>query len=90
MRLEHVASVTVNPDHGICYTNISILAASAFCKSGKIRASDPSTFNDPFEVRPAVDQEPKDHFMRGYERFHGSERRSDVSRIKVGTRQMKN
>jgi hypothetical protein len=41
-------------------------------QSGKIRSSDPSTFNDLFEARPAVDQERQDYFVRGYERFHGS------------------
>ena len=41
-------------------------------QTSKIHASDPSKFNDPFEVRPAVDQERQDHFVRGYERLHGS------------------
>lgn len=35
-------------------------------------ASDPRTFNDPFEVRPYFDQERHDHFAAGHEAFHGA------------------
>jgi hypothetical protein len=34
-------------------------------------ASDPATFNDPFEVRPAVDQERHNYFAGSHESFHG-------------------
>jgi hypothetical protein len=33
-------------------------------------ASDPTSFNDPFEVRPWFDQERHDHFARTHEQFH--------------------
>src|SRR5215831_16841922 len=35
-----------------------------------LRASDPSSFNDPFEVRPAFDQERHDYFAKTHEAFH--------------------
>ena len=35
-------------------------------------ASDPRTFNDPFEVRPYFDQERHDCFAAGHEGFHGA------------------
>jgi hypothetical protein len=35
-------------------------------------ASDPRTFNDPFEVRPYFDQERHDYFAAGHEGFHGA------------------
>jgi hypothetical protein len=35
-------------------------------------ASDPRTFNDPFEVRPYFDQERHDYFAGGHEAFHGA------------------
>jgi hypothetical protein len=35
-------------------------------------ASDPRTFNDPFEVRPYFDQERHDRFAAGHEAFHGA------------------
>ena len=35
-------------------------------------ASDPCSFNDPFEVRPYFDQERHDHFAAGHEAFYGA------------------
>lgn len=35
-----------------------------------LSATDPRTFNDPFEVRPWFDQERHDHFARGHEAFY--------------------
>jgi len=36
----------------------------------RIKATDPRTFNDPFEVRPWFDQERHDHFAKSHESFH--------------------
>jgi len=35
-----------------------------------LHASDPASFNDPFEVRPAFDQERHDYFAKTHEAFH--------------------
>ncbi len=36
----------------------------------RIKATDPRTFNDPFEVRPWFDQKRHDHFAKSHESFH--------------------
>lgn len=36
----------------------------------RVSATDPRTFNDPFEVRPWFDQERQDYFVKGHESFH--------------------
>lgn len=45
-------------------------------------ASDPRTFNDPFEVRPYFDQERHDYFAQGHEAFHGAASGAKNSLIK--------
>ena len=45
---------------------LSVLRTQSFL------ASDPRTFNDPFEVRPYFDQERHDYFAAGHEAFHGA------------------
>lgn len=49
-------------------------------------ASDPTTFNDPFEVRPGFDQERHDYFAKRYESFH--EGALGVGNSLLGTRSM--
>lgn len=36
----------------------------------RMSATDPRTFNDPFEVRPWFDQERQDHFVKSHESFY--------------------
>jgi hypothetical protein len=36
----------------------------------RLSATDPRTFNDPFEVRPWFDQERHDHYARSHESFY--------------------
>ena len=43
---------------------------SASLRTMTLLASNPLSFNDPFEVRPYFDQECHDHFAKSYETFY--------------------
>src|SRR5208282_1107511 len=49
-------------------------------------ASDPATFNDPFEVRPAFDQERHDFYANGHETFYA--KRTGFKNSLLGNRSM--
>lgn len=54
------------PDEAVDGTPLPALVL----RTMRIKATDPRTFNDPFEVRPWFDQKRHDHFAKSHESFH--------------------